>query len=205
MRGFFNPLAQAPLASLVDGKRDSCHRSRSSTTPDTAVSPGWACSPPRDWVTTNGPADAAEHNRLQSYAASVAWAGELVSNATGTCCKICARESPGAGGVPEAVSASPVSTSCQCRGAAGGRCRRWRSPLVAEQVNVAMFEDFPILVPQDGEQHFVCQDRLRGSPVNVKEVRVGRAWAIFEHIVPPLIRRIANPHVIRDYIHHVVI
>ena len=51
-------------------------------------------------------------------------------------------------------------------------------PLVVEQANVAMFEDFPILVPQDGEQHFVCQDRLRGSPVNVKEVCVGRAWAI---------------------------
>jgi hypothetical protein len=164
MRGFFNPLAQAPLASLVDGKRDSCHRSRSSTTPDTAVSPGWACSPPRDWVTTNGPADAAEHNRLQSYAASVAWAGELVSNATGTCCKICARESPCAGGVPEAVSASPVSTLCQCRGAAGGRCRRWRSPLVAEQVNVAMFEDFPILVPP-GRGAALCWPELpSGEP-----------------------------------------
>src|SRR2546425_11050327 len=37
--------------------------------------------------------------------------------------------------------------------------------------------------------------------VNVKEVRVGRAWAILEHIVPPPIRRIANPHVIRDDIH----
>ena len=35
----------------------------------------WACLPPRDWDATNGPADAAEHNRLQSYAASVAWAG----------------------------------------------------------------------------------------------------------------------------------
>jgi hypothetical protein len=26
-------------------------------------------------------------------------------------------------------------------------------------------------------------------------------WAILEHIVPPPIRRIANPHVVRDYIH----
>ena len=36
-------------------------------------------------------------------------------------------------------------------------------PLVVAQANVALFEDFPILVPQDGEQHFVRQDRLRGA------------------------------------------
>ena len=36
------------------------------------------------------------------------------------------------------------------------------SPLVVEQANVALFEDFPILLPQDGEQHFVRQTAFGG-------------------------------------------
>ena len=40
-----------------------------------------------------------------------------------------------------------------------------------------------------------------GGPSQCQRSARRRAWAILEHIVPPPIRRIANPHVVRDHIH----
>ncbi|MBI2940370.1 MAG: hypothetical protein HYY04_08010 [Chloroflexi bacterium] len=71
--------------------------------------------------------------------------------------------------------------------------------LIAQDQLLAL-QHLAVRVAQDGQQDAVLQvgPHLQRVPVDVEERRVGRAGAVFQHVHPPGVARIGNPHVVRD-------
>ncbi len=68
------------------------------------------------------------------------------------------------------------------------------------QLEVALIEDSPVLVAEDGEQHLVRELALERAPIDVEIRRVNRRLAVLEHVHPPGVAHIGDAHVVR---HHV--
>ena len=56
------------------------------------------------------------------------------------------------------------------------------------------------MIAQNREQHFIVQIGLERPPIDIEIGCVKRARSIFEHVLPPSILRIVDPHVIGDEI-----
>ncbi len=65
---------------------------------------------------------------------------------------------------------------------------------------LAARQDDAVVVPEDGKQHPAPQPRLRGHPVDVEVVAVGRRPAPLEDVQPPGVVRLADPHVVGNEI-----
>jgi hypothetical protein len=68
------------------------------------------------------------------------------------------------------------------------------------ELDLLPLEDGAVRVPEHGQQHLVFELRLERMPVDVEHVGVPRALTVFEHILPPWVRRLGDAHVIRDHV-----
>ena len=70
-------------------------------------------------------------------------------------------------------------------------------PLVKDQLQLALLQHAAVLVAEDRQQHLVLELALQRLPVDVEEQRVLRRRAILQHVHPPRVRRLRDPHVVR--------
>ncbi len=75
-----------------------------------------------------------------------------------------------------------------------------KSALFEADLELAPLKHAPVLIAQNREQNFAAQVRLERMPFDVEIRRVHRAGPIFEHIHPPLIKRLGDAHVVRHEI-----
>ena len=68
--------------------------------------------------------------------------------------------------------------------------------LIKREAQFSTIEDDPILVAENGDQHFALQFVFERIPVNIKEVRIGRRFPILQNIKPPGIIAAHNSHVV---------
>jgi hypothetical protein len=73
-------------------------------------------------------------------------------------------------------------------------------PVVEHHLELAPFEDLPVLVAENGQQHLVPELLLDRFPVDVEEPRVRGAGTVFEHIPPPRVGLRIDGHVIGNEI-----
>ncbi len=58
-------------------------------------------------------------------------------------------------------------------------------PGIEAKLELAPFQDLTVVIAEEGQQHLSAQLRLGGLPVDVEELRIGRAWTVLEHVQPP--------------------
>ena len=58
-------------------------------------------------------------------------------------------------------------------------------PLAIFQLQLARFEDLPVLIAEDGQEDAVPQFLLDGPPIDVEVGGVRRGGAVLQHVVPP--------------------
>ena len=77
------------------------------------------------------------------------------------------------------------------------------APFPEQQAQLAVFQHLAVLVAEKREQHLAGQLLFHRLPVDVEEVRVGRAHAVFQHVHPPDILTAFDAHVVRHEIEDV--
>src|SRR5581483_4404441 len=73
---------------------------------------------------------------------------------------------------------------------------------LVRELNLLLFKHPAVLIAQHRQQHFVIQILFGRVPVYVEKGGEGRARPVFEDVVPPLIARAGNAHVVGDDVHH---
>jgi hypothetical protein len=68
--------------------------------------------------------------------------------------------------------------------------------VLEHDVEFTAFEDFAVLVAEDGEKDFVAQFFFDRPPIDVEEPRKGRAGTVFQDIAPPRVGLRVDRHVI---------
>ena len=71
------------------------------------------------------------------------------------------------------------------------------------QLQFLPLEHGAVLVAEDRNQHLVRELVLHGMPFDVEEAREARARTILEDVLPPRVRRLRDPHVVRHDVQHV--
>ena len=75
-----------------------------------------------------------------------------------------------------------------------------KSALFEVDLELAPLEHASVLIAQNRQQNFAAQVRLERMPIDVEVRRVHRARPIFEHIHPPLIKRLGDAHMVGNEI-----
>src|SRR3970040_2518773 len=70
-----------------------------------------------------------------------------------------------------------------------------RPPLELED-QLLVLQHPSVLVAEDGEKDLVREMALHRLPVDVEELGVGGAGAVFQHVVPPAISALGDSHVV---------
>ncbi len=71
------------------------------------------------------------------------------------------------------------------------------------QLQLPPLECLAVLIPENRDQHLVGELVLHRMPFDVEEPREARARSVFEHVEPPRIRRLRDPHVVWHHVEHV--
>ena len=74
-------------------------------------------------------------------------------------------------------------------------------PGLVGDLELLVLEHAAVLFSQHGQQHLLVQLGLRRVPVDVEERGVGRAAPVLEHVVPPVVVRAGDAHVVGDDVH----
>ena len=70
------------------------------------------------------------------------------------------------------------------------------------ELQLLSLEDRAVLIAENRNQHLVGELVLHRVPLDVEEAREAGARSVLEHVEPPGVRRLRNPHVIRHEIEH---
>ena len=66
----------------------------------------------------------------------------------------------------------------------------------------AALEDASVLIGQDWKQNFVAQIGFERAPIDVEIGRIHRARTVLEHVHPPFVAGLGDPHVIGHEVEH---
>jgi hypothetical protein len=92
------------------------------------------------------------------------------------------------------------------------RARRHRHPVLvvvdlepaapARQLQLAVLQDPPVVVAQDGEEHRVAQPLLGRVPVHVEVGGIAARRAVLQHVPPPGVVPLGDGHVVGNDVEH---
>ena len=66
-----------------------------------------------------------------------------------------------------------------------------------------VLQHLAVLIAEDWNQQLLGELVLHRVPLDVEEAREARARPVLEHVEPPRVRRLRDPHVVRHDVHHV--
>ena len=76
-----------------------------------------------------------------------------------------------------------------------------QKPLIlVDKLQLLVFQNAAELVAQNRQQHLAVERLLGRRPIDVEKPGIWRAGTVFQHVLPPTVVRIVDPHVVRNQI-----